>query len=131
MECLVVTLTHHLQRVQNSAARLVTGASKYAHISPVLELLHWLPVEFRPQYKILIYTFKAIQNAGPIYLNKLVTPYQPKRCLRSSTEALIVVPKSNTVTYGNRCFTFKAATLWNSLPLTLRNAKTLCTLRKT
>ena len=33
-----------LQRVQNAAARLVTNTRKYAHITPVLKSLHWLPV---------------------------------------------------------------------------------------
>ena len=33
-----------LQKVQNLAARTVTGARKYDHIRPMLEELHWLPV---------------------------------------------------------------------------------------
>ena len=38
-----------LQRVPNTAARLVTGASKYDLIIPFLRDLHWLPVEARIQ----------------------------------------------------------------------------------
>lgn len=37
----------HLQRVQNAAARLLTGSRKFEHISPILASLHWLPVSFR------------------------------------------------------------------------------------
>ena len=33
-----------LQRVQNVAARLISGRRKYDHITPVLKELHWLPV---------------------------------------------------------------------------------------
>ena len=36
-----------LQFVQNTAARVLTRARKYDHISPVLASLHWLPVVFR------------------------------------------------------------------------------------
>jgi len=36
-----------LQRVQNTAARIVTSTSKYEHITPVLADLHWLPVAAR------------------------------------------------------------------------------------
>ena len=36
-----------LQRVQNTAARLVCNVSKYDHISPILKSLHWLPVVCR------------------------------------------------------------------------------------
>ena len=33
-----------LQRIQNSAARIVTHTLKFDHIIPVLQNLHWLPV---------------------------------------------------------------------------------------
>jgi len=35
-----------LQRVQNTAARLIARRKKYDHITPVLIELHWLPVKF-------------------------------------------------------------------------------------
>jgi hypothetical protein len=44
-----------LQRVQNSAARLITRKRKYDSITPVLISRHWLPVHYRCQYKLLIY----------------------------------------------------------------------------
>ena len=47
-----------LQRVQNTAARLITNTRKYDHISPALYNLHWLPVFYRIYFKILIVTFK-------------------------------------------------------------------------
>ena len=36
-----------LQRLQNTAARLIAFTPKFDHISPVLFKLHWLPVEYR------------------------------------------------------------------------------------
>ena len=33
-----------LQKVQNFAARIVTGTRKYDHITPILKELHWLSV---------------------------------------------------------------------------------------
>ena len=44
-----------LQRVQSAAARLVAGASRFSHITPLLYSLHWLPVKERIHFKI-IYT---------------------------------------------------------------------------
>ena len=35
---------NRLQRIQNSAARVVTNTRKYDHITPILQKLHWLPV---------------------------------------------------------------------------------------
>ena len=46
-----------LQHVQNAAARLITQSCKYDHITPVLINLHWLPVEYRVKFKLLLLTF--------------------------------------------------------------------------
>jgi len=43
-----------LQSVQNAAARLVSGARRYDHITPVLQELHWLPVRRRVDFKMAI-----------------------------------------------------------------------------
>ena len=36
-----------LQRIQSSAARLITGSRKDEHITPILKQLHWLPIHER------------------------------------------------------------------------------------
>ena len=46
-----------LQGLQNSAARVVSRARKYEHITPVLIKLHWLPVKFRIQFKVLLLVY--------------------------------------------------------------------------
>ena len=51
-----------LQRVQNATARLLTSCKKYDHITPVLRKLHWLPVKYRINFKILLLTFKALHG---------------------------------------------------------------------
>ncbi len=48
-----------LYKVQNAAARVVTGTNKFENITPVLNNLHWLPVKFRINFKILLLSFKA------------------------------------------------------------------------
>ena len=40
--------------IQNTAARVVTHARKFDHITPVLKQLHWLPVRYRIVFKILL-----------------------------------------------------------------------------
>lgn len=57
-----------LQLVQNAAARLLTGTRKREHITPVLASLHWLPVKFRIDFKILLYVFKALHGCAPQYI---------------------------------------------------------------
>ena len=55
-----------LQRVQNAAARMLMSYKKYDHITPVLINLHWLPVRYRINFKILLLTFKALYGMAPI-----------------------------------------------------------------
>jgi hypothetical protein len=49
-----------LQRVQNSAARTATKSSRFVHITSVLAGLHWLPIQYRIQFKIAVTTFKVL-----------------------------------------------------------------------
>ena len=74
-------LLDKLQCVQNSAARLLTGSKKYEHISPILAKLHWLPVCSRIEYKILLLTFRALNNIGSQYIRDLLDVYTPPRNL--------------------------------------------------
>ena len=60
--------TNRLQRIQNTAARIITRTPKRQHITPVLAELHWLPVTARIEFKILLYVFKAVTGTAPGYL---------------------------------------------------------------
>ena len=83
-----------LQAVQNSVARIVTQERMRDHdyMSRDLMELHWLPVDKRIEYKLLLYTYKALHGLAPGYLCELVVPYAPQRVLRSSEWNLLTVP---------------------------------------
>ena len=66
-----------LQRVQNAAARLVTGTPRFSHITPVLLSLRWLPVKERVHYKIIIFAFKVIHGLAPSYISGLLSVQSP------------------------------------------------------
>ena len=51
-----------LQKVQNSAARLITGKRKRDSVTSTLRELHWLPVESRILFKILLLVYKSING---------------------------------------------------------------------
>ena len=89
-----------LQRIQNSAARLVMLAKRRDHITPILKDLHWLPIKYRIQYKVLLITFKALNGTAPHYISELICSYTPSRCLRSSSQNLLTVPPARTKTLG-------------------------------
>ena len=115
-----------LQRLQNSAARLIFRFPRFYHISPILRTLHWLPVEFRIQLKIIIITFQTIHGQAPVYLQvqELISQKKEKRYnLRScAMEIMLQMPKTLTKkTLGDRAFLATAPKLWNGLPSQIRN----------
>ena len=115
-----------LQYVQNSAARLLTRTRSRDHITPVLHDLHWLPIKSRIDYKILITTYKSLNNQAPQYLCDLVKRHVPSRSLRSENAKLLEFTyKAKKRTWGDRSFTVAAPTLWNPLPLHIKEAPTL------
>ena len=110
-----------LQRIQNAAARMISRLPKRCHITPVLVQLHWLPVSHRIKYKILLTVHKALFGKAPLYILDLLEIKRNTRSLRSSDHHMsLVIPKSNSVTYGDRCFRYAAPLLWNRLPTALR-----------
>ena len=89
-----------LPRVQNTAARLVYLIPKFAHISPYLKELHWLPVKFRIEFKITILTFHAFHGLAPKYLCELVRiKEQSTYHLRSSEEIMLMHATTRKVFY--------------------------------
>ena len=94
-------LPNFLQRLQyvlNSAPRVIARSRKFDHITPLLIELHWLPVEQRIIFKILLFTFKVVNCLAPSYLSELLEAYVPRRMLRSSTQLLLHEPKFNLKT---------------------------------
>ncbi|KAL9965909.1 hypothetical protein ACROYT_G029771 [Oculina patagonica] len=118
-----------LQRIQNTAARLVVKAKRTDHISPILQQLHWLPVSERISFKILLLTYKAMNGYAPSYIVDLLDQYVPSRCLRSASQNLLKFPRSATSTYGDRAFSIAAPRLWNTLPTTVKNAPSVSTFK--
>ena len=96
--------------------RLVTRAKKHDHVSPILCQLHWLPIRYRIQFKILSLVFLCINDLAPSYLQELLVQYRPSRNLRSQSKSLLVSPRINTQFYGARSFQSSAPELWNNIP---------------
>ena len=108
-----------LQMVQHSAARLIMQIKIRDHITPILMELHWLPVKARITYKLCLLVFKCLNQIAPLYLQDLVTLYQPRRQgLRSEDLHHQLQPPNNIKQKwaGERSFIYAAAHLWNALP---------------
>ena len=114
-----------LQRVQNTAARIVARSKKSDHITPLLRDLHWLTVLKRIDHKLLSLTYGCFDSTAPSYLQELIPKHVPTRGLRSSSQSRLRVPSiegHRKKSLGARSFECAAPQLWNSLPLALREA---------
>ena len=61
-----------LQKLQNAAARTISKRKKRESVRDVLVKLHWLPVENRIVYKILVLNFKIVHNLTPKNVSDLL-----------------------------------------------------------
>ena len=99
----------------------------------MLHQLHWLPVSFRINFKILLLTFKAIHELALSYINDLVkiNSLNSRDKLRSNDGILLSHPNFKTsTTLGDHAFVASALKLWNDLLLEIRMAKSVDTFTK-
>lgn len=119
-------VTRRLQSVLNASARLITGRRRFDHITPALrDELHWLPVQQRIRYKVALMVFKCLRGSCPAYLRDFCSPLvtlQGHRELRSVSHGDIVQLRTRTRRIGTRSFRSSAPTVWNSLPISVRDS---------
>ena len=123
---LPTNLVAKLQSILNTAARLVTKTRKYEHITPVMINLHWLPIQYRIQFKLLLLIYKSLHGLAPSYLSDKLS-LRPNKGLRSDNQLLLNVPVSTLRLkfYEDRAFSVAGPTLWNALPKNIRLCATL------
>ena len=103
-----------LQAVQNFACRIVSGAKKYDHVTPLLKSLSWFPVKGQLYYRQAIMAFKCMTSHAPEYLtSQFFTCEQvSERTTRSSQK--LNIPLFRTAS-GQRTFYYSTVKLWNNL----------------
>ena len=112
-------LLRRLQSVQNAAARLVTGARRCDHITPMLRQLHWLPVRQRVVFKIAGLVHQSLVGLAAAYLAddcRLLSDVG-RRPLRSNSSDMrkLLVPRTHNK-LGDWSFSAAGPRLWNDLP---------------
>jgi len=88
-----------LQAVQNAAVRLIAGARKIDHVTPLLRERHWLPVKQRITFKVAVMTYKCVHGTTADYLADYIRPLSSATAnlhLRSTSSCCPFVPPSKT-----------------------------------
>ena len=99
-----------LQRVQNSAARLVSKSRITSNnMDSALLEFHWLKVKYRTLFKILIIVHKCINQKAPKPVAALINISQSQRSIK-------LKETSYRSSYGARSFSHAGPKLWNLLP---------------
>ena len=119
------TLSERLQKLQNRAAQILTSSSYDADARYLLQQLGWKDLITQRQIQVASMVFKALNDLAPDHLSSMFTERSTSGyVLRDSTNKLIKCPLPRT-NYLKRSFSYRAATLWNSLPCNLRQEKSL------
>ena len=109
-----------LQRVQNAAMRIIKYKKKSESVRECFLELHWLNIDQRISFKILLIVYKCIHRLAPVSLQSLIKIRHPETLILETN----YFPLSNI---GRRAFVFFAPRQWNSLPNDLRRQALLLT----
>ena len=109
--------------------RVVLRAPRFSPSLPLLKQLHWLPVNYRIEFKLSTLTYRALAIHQPPYLASLLHFSNIPRQLRSSTSQQLSIPRTK-LNLGKRAFSVTAPIIWNELPTTLKSCESLASFRK-
>ena len=106
---------HKYQKLQNAAARLILGRRRRDSATEALRELHWLNIDTRITFKIILIVFKLIHRlcAENITLDYKAFNGRP-------TDFLMLNTPNFKTKYGKRMFVYNGTRLCNALPVELR-----------
>ena len=113
-------LQSKLQKLQNRAARIITGDNWEIRSKDVLNKLNWLPLNQRRLTDTLLFMRKIFKDEVPISISdQFQLSVNEQYNLRSNCTMLkLAKPRTNTL---KRSFSYHAAKTWNKLPTDLKN----------
>ena len=113
-------LQSKLQKLQNRAARIITGDNWEIRSKDVLKKLNWLPLNQLPLTDTLLFMRKILKDEVPVSISdQFQLSVNNQYNLRSNCTMLkLAKPRTNTL---KRSFSYHAAKTWNKLPTDLKN----------
>ena len=123
--CSGLTEINQLQKLQNRAARIVTGSSFDAPGRPLIKRLGWKTIDVLIASESNIMVFKSLHELAPWYMCNLFIKSSElsSRNLRNAATDLWL-PKKNSKN-GQICFSFRSARSWNGLTAECKQASSL------
>ena len=105
-------LLKRLQNVQRNAARLITKNRNYDPISGDVIELHWLPIEQRIDFKIMVLRLSTFKSSD--YISSILQLWTDSRHLCSTSFApQLVQPRTQHMTFADRAFSCQVPRKWH------------------
>ncbi len=116
------THLNKIQKLQNTAMRIILSAPFRTHIKDMLRTLGFMDVRSRISYVIGCMMYKVLNGMAPSYLNDLFKNVNSihSLCTRQSKAGDLYIPRCNT-NYGKNTFQYKGCILWNVTDRNIRN----------
>ena len=118
-----INAINSLQKLQNRAARIVTNSAYDASALPIIRKLGWPTINELIESETLKKVYKSVNNQAPIYLTEMFVRLSDacKGELRN-TKTDFAVPRRKSA-FGQKCFSYKCAKLWNDLSVEVKSSK--------
>ena len=111
------TINQKVQKLQNRAAKIITGKTRYDSSSEALKFLNWKNLRERQNFHLATTMFKLINDEVPNYLANRFHFKNTRYSLRGYKNLAVPKPKTD---FRKRSFSYLGARKWNSLPETLK-----------
>ena len=112
-------------------------SQKYAHVTPILKQLHWLPFKYRCMFNTATLVYKFLHCGSPSYFQpflSLSSSSYSTRCSHPVHQYLTVPPFRSSafksVKHFDHSFAFDAPKIWNELPHDVRSAASVASFRR-
>ena len=128
--CCGATEINQFQKMQNRAARIVTGSNVDTPGLTIVKQLGWKTIGELIDSESNTMVFKSLNNLASQYLCNLFSGMSQLSSvnLRNTTTDLRL-PRRNSKS-GQKCFSFRVAKLWNGLPAESKQATSLNSFKK-
>ena len=113
-----------LDKLQNEAARIVTGLTRSVSLENLYRECGWVPLTIRRNEQKLAFMYKAVNGEIPEYISDLIPPFVrdvTNYPLRNNNN--LTIPFTRTETSRKSCI--PSVSLWNSLGENTRNSSSL------
>ena len=121
-----------LQRNQNYAAKALLGRKKYSSASSALKDLKWLPLDQRRKLHTGVFVHKAINGRSSLHGIRTVQGLRPQHEYNTrQVKNKSLNNRTHTTKLFERSITYRAAKVWNEVPLEVKNSETATKMKNT